>query len=69
MKKIDIPGWKKEQAEIRQKEAVRSAQYNSLREKLDQMLNVKYCVYTAKKHEQSISVQQKAQQQRKAGVR
>ena len=47
MKKIDIPGWKKEQANLRQEEAVRAAQYDPLREKLNQMLNVKYCVDTA----------------------
>ena len=47
VKKIDIPGWKKEQANLRQEEAVRAAQYDPLREKLNQMLNVKYCVDTA----------------------
>ena len=46
MKKIDIPGWKKEQVTMRQEEAVRAAQYDPLREKLNQMLNVKYCVDT-----------------------
>ncbi|MBQ6256378.1 MAG: plasmid mobilization system relaxase, partial [Clostridia bacterium] len=69
VKKIDISGWKKEQADLRQKEEERVAQYKTLREKLDQMLNVKYCVETAKKHEQLISVQQKVQQQRKENVR
>ena len=54
---------------IRQKEEERVAQYKTLREKLDQMLNVKYCVETAKKHEQLILVQQKVQQQRKENVR
>ena len=47
VKKIDIPGWKKKQANLRQEEAVRAAQYDPLREKLNQMLNVKYCVDTA----------------------
>ena len=48
VKKIDISGWKKEQAALRQKEEERAAQYKPLREKLDQMLNVKYCVDIAK---------------------
>ena len=48
VKKIDIPGWKKEQAVLHQKEEERTAQYKPLREKLDQMLNVKYCVETAR---------------------
>ncbi|MBQ9257130.1 MAG: hypothetical protein IJ181_08450, partial [Acidaminococcaceae bacterium] len=69
VKKIDIPAWKKKQAALRQKEEERVVQYKPLREKLDQMLNVKYCVETAKKHEQPVSEQQKAQQQRKANVR
>ncbi len=47
VKKTDIPGWKKEQAILRQEETVRAAQYAPLREKLNQMLNVKYCVDTA----------------------
>ena len=33
MKKIDIPGWKKEQAVLHQKEEERTAQYKPLREK------------------------------------
>ena len=48
MKKIDIPAWKEEQATLQHKEEERSAQYKSLREKLDQMLNVKYWVKTAR---------------------
>ena len=48
VKKIDIPGWKKEQAELRQKEAEKAAQYDSLRGKLDQMLNVKHCIEEVK---------------------
>lgn len=48
VKKIDIPGWKKEQAELRQKEAEKAAQYDSLRGKLDQMLNVKNCIEEVK---------------------
>ena len=52
VKKIDIPGWKKEQAVLHQKEEERTAQYKPLREKLDQMLNVKYWVETAKRPDQ-----------------
>ena len=59
MKKIDIPGRKKEQAILRQEEAIRAAQYDPLREKLNQMLNVKRCIKEAK-HED-----RKKQQSRK----
>jgi NADH dehydrogenase/NADH:ubiquinone oxidoreductase subunit G len=52
VKKIDIPGWKKEQAVLHQKEEERTAQNKPLREKLDQMLNVKYWVETAKREDQ-----------------
>ena len=51
VKKIDISGWKKEQAALRQKEEERTAQYKPLREKLDQMMNVKHCIETAKREE------------------
>ena len=44
VKKIDIPDWKKEQDDLRQEEASRTAQYDPLRKKLDQMLNVKRCI-------------------------
>lgn len=47
-KKIDISAWKKEQATLRQEEAVRATQYDSLREKLNQMLNVKHCIEEVK---------------------
>ena len=69
VEKIDISGWKQEQAALRQKEEERVVQYKPLRGKLDQMLNVKYCVETAKKHEQPVSEQQKAQQQRKCTMK
>ena len=59
MKKIDIPGWKKEQATLRQEETVRIVQYDSLREKLNQILNVKYCIEEVK------HVERKEQQKRK----
>ena len=49
VKKIDISGWKKEQADLRHKEEERAAQYKPLREKLNEMLNVKYCVDIARK--------------------
>ena len=49
VKKIDISGWKKEQAELRKKEEERAAQYKLFREKLNEMLNVKYCVDIARK--------------------
>ena len=48
VKNIDIPGWKNEQAALRHEEEERAAQYKPLREKLDQMLNVKYCVETVR---------------------
>ena len=51
VKKIDISGRKKEQAALRHEEEERTAQYKSLREKLDQMLNVKYWVETARHEE------------------
>ena len=51
VKKIDIPGWKKEQATLRQEETIRAAQYDSLREKLNQMLNVKHCIEEVKHEE------------------
>ena len=62
MKKIDISGWKKEQAALRHEEEERSAQYKSLREKLDQMLNVKYWVETAK-HEEAMKRKVKIKEQ------
>lgn len=49
VKKIDILRWKKEQTALRHEEEERSAQYKPLREKLDLMLNVKYCVDEAKR--------------------
>ena len=51
VKKIDIPGWKKEQTILRQEETIRVAQYDSLREKLNQMLNVKHCIEEVKHEE------------------
>ena len=62
MKKIDISGWKKEQAALRHEEEERTAQYKPLREKLDQMLNVKYWVETAKREEQSQVIKRQKQQ-------
>ena len=50
VKKIDIPGWKKEQAALRHEEEERT-QYKPLREKLDQMLNVKHCIEDVKHDE------------------
>ena len=48
VKKIDIPGWKKEQADLQHEEEERSVQYKPLREKLDQMMDVKYCLEIVK---------------------
>ena len=63
VKKIDIPGWKKEQATLRQEETVRTAQYDSLREKLNQMLNVKHCIEEVKHEERKKQqIRQKNQQ-------
>ena len=62
VKKIDIPGWKKEQADLHQKEEERTAQYKPLREKLDQMLNVKYWVETARRNDQPQVIKQRVQQ-------
>ena len=53
VKKIDIPGWKKEQVALQQKEIDRAAQYEPLREKLNQLLNVKYCVDVSQKERRS----------------
>ena len=53
MKKIDIPGWKQEQVALQQKEIDRAAQYEPLREKLNQLLNVKYCVDVSQKERRS----------------
>ena len=39
MKKIDIPAWKKEQAELRKKEEERATRYKFLREKLQLSYN------------------------------
>ena len=62
VKKIDIPGWKKEQATLRQEEAIRAVQYDPLREKLNQMLNVKYCVDEAKRRINKELIQTKQKQ-------
>ena len=62
VKKIDISGWKKEQAALRHEEEERTAQYKSLREKLDQMLNVKYWVETAR-HEEIKKQKEKKKEQ------
>ena len=56
VKKIDISTWQKEQAAIQQKEEERAAHYKPLREKLDQMLNVKYCVNLAQKTGESANL-------------
>ena len=56
VKKIDISAWQKEQAAIQQKEEERAAHYKPLREKLDQMLNVKYCVNLAQKTGESANL-------------
>ena len=62
VKKIDIRSWKKEQADLQQKEVIRTAQYDSLREKLDQMLNVKHCIEEAKHEERKKQQTRKKEQ-------
>ncbi|MBR4334097.1 MAG: plasmid mobilization system relaxase, partial [Clostridia bacterium] len=64
VKKIDISGWKKEQAALRHEEEERSAQYKPLREKLDLMLNVKYCVDEAKRRINKELIQTKQKQKK-----
>lgn len=61
VKKIDIPAWKREQADLRQKEEERAAQYKPLREKLNQMLNVKNCVEMARKERAPLQTKRKDQ--------
>ena len=62
VKKIDILRWKKEQTALRHEEEERSAQYKPLREKLDLMLNVKYCVDEAKRRINKELIQTKQKQ-------
>ena len=54
---------KNEQAILRQEETVRTAQYDFLREKLNQILNVKYCIEEVKHEERKKQqIRQKNQQ-------
>lgn len=62
VKKLNISGWKKEQAALQHEEEGRTAQYKPLREKLDQMLNVKYWVETAKREDQPRVIKRQKQQ-------
>ena len=62
VKKIDILRWQKEQTALRHEEEERSAQYKPLREKLDLMLNVKYCVDEAKRRINKELIQTKQKQ-------
>jgi len=62
VKKIDISAWKKEQAILRQEEAIRAGQYDSLREKLNQLLNVKHCIEEVK-HEDRKKLQSRKKNQ------
>ena len=64
VKKIDILRWKKEQTALRHEEEERSAQYKPLREKLDLMLNVKYCVDEAKRRINKELIQTKQKQKK-----
>ena len=64
VKKINISRWKKEQTALRHKEEERSAQYKFLREKLDQMLNVKYYVDEAKRRINKELIQTKQKQKK-----
>ena len=42
--KVDIPAWQQEQNTLREEEKALSGEYKSLREKLNEMLNVQHCV-------------------------
>ncbi len=62
--KVDIPAWQQEQDVLREEEKLLSDEYKSLREKLQEMRNVQYCVETAKRNEERIHTENDRQQQR-----
>ncbi|MBR4331823.1 MAG: MobA/MobL family protein [Clostridia bacterium] len=49
--KVDIPAWQQEQNALREEEKVLSDEYKSLRERLQEMRNVQYCVEIAQRDE------------------
>ncbi|MDO5326595.1 MAG: hypothetical protein Q4G00_07705 [Clostridia bacterium] len=51
MTKVDIPVWQQEQDALSGEEKVLSDEYKSLRGKLQEMLNVQYCVEVAQRDE------------------
>lgn len=61
--KIDIPAWKKEKEMLAQETEKTYLQYKPLREKLDQMIQVEYCVDVAKRDKEPQYVKSKTQPQ------
>ena len=53
---IMIPAWEKEQEQLQQEQEKLSVEYKTLRDTLNELLNVRYCVEYAKKKEQTIQV-------------
>lgn len=61
---IDIPAWQQEQDALREAEKALSDEYKSLRERLQEMRNVQYCVELAQRKEEKIRSEKSRQMQR-----
>ena len=55
---IMIPAWEKEQEQLQQKQEKLSAEYKTLRNSLNELLNVRYCVEYVKKREKVLCKEQ-----------
>ena len=62
--KADIPAWQLEQDALREEEKVLSDEYKSLRERLQEMRNVQYCVEVAQRDESRNMLKRNKQLQR-----
>lgn len=62
--KVDIPAWQQEQDALREEETVLSDEYKSLRERLQEMRNVQYCVEVTQKDESRDMLKRNRQLQR-----
>ena len=62
--KADIPAWQQEQDALREEEKVLSDEYKSLRERLQEMRNVQYCVEVAQRDESRNMLKRNRQLQR-----
>jgi hypothetical protein len=62
--KFDISAWQQEQDALRKEEKALSDDYKSLRERLQEMRNVQYCVEIAKRTEERAYIEKNRQLQR-----